>query len=535
MTGRALSGTLMLLLFVAAPPGAGGQPTTSAATSRPIVVGSKPFGESYLLAEVFAQLLESRGHAVQRRFGLGGTEIIFPALRQGSIDVYPEYTGAGLLVVLKAPPEPDPAKVYDIVWREFRARFGVQWLPPLGFENTYAMSVRTETAERLGLRTLSDFARVGRSLRAGFTADFIGRQDGLPGLSAAYGLAPRSVNALSPAVKYQALMAGSVDIIDAYSTDGLLARYPITVLEDDRRFFPPYDAAALVGGALAREAPSAIAALTEMSGRIDVVRMRRWNARVEVNGEDASLVAADALGELGLSLAAASPAVPAAVEGRAMSLWAYLWSRRTELTRLGARHLLLAGVSLLSAVAVAVPVGLLASRSAAAPAIVGGVGLLQTIPGLALLAFLLPIMGIGFVPAVVALFLYSLYPIVQNTVAGVRAADAGAASAAEALGMTPRQVLWHVRVPLATPVMMAGIRTAAVVNVGTATLAALIGAGGLGDPIVAGLALSDTRMILSGAIPAAVLALAVDGLLGRLQWVVTPRALRDRSASARPR
>ncbi len=497
---------------------------------RPIAIGSKPFGESYLLAELFAQLLEARGHRVVRRLGLGGTDIIFPALQQGAIDVYPEYTGAGLLVILNGTPEPDASRVFDIVSRQFRARFDVSWLPPLGFENTYAMSVRTETAERLGLRTLSDFARVSRELRAGFTADFIGRQDGLPGLSAAYGLAPRSVNALSPAVKYQALMSGSVDVIDAYSTDGLLARYPITVLQDDRHFFPPYDAAALVRGAIAREQPSAIAALTELSGRIDVLRMRRWNERLEVNGQEIGRVAHDALNELGLLAAASSP--DTAADGRASgasasSLWTYLWDRRAEIGRLTVRHLMLAGVSLLLAVAVAVPLGLAVSRSTAAPAVVRGVGVLQTIPGLALLAFLLPLLGIGVVPALVALFLYALYPIVQNTVAGILAADSGAAAAAEALGMTSRQVLWHVRLPLATPVIMAGVRTAAVLNVGTATLAALIGAGGLGDPIVAGLALSDARMILSGAIPAALLAFAVDWCLGLVQLAVTPRALRS--------
>ena len=496
--------------------------------ARPVVVASKPFAESYLLAELFAELLEARGHAVTRRFGLGGTDISFPALQQGSIDVYPEYTGAGLLTILKAPPESNPATVFDIVSREFRKRFDVQWLPSLGFENTYAMSVRTEMAERLGLRTLSDFARVSRDLRAGFTADFIGRPDGLPGLLEAYAIEPKSVNALAPGVKYQALMAGSVDIIDAYSTDGLLGRYPITVLEDDRDFFPPYDAAAMVRGALAREQPSAVAALTELSGRIDVVRMRRWNERVEVNGEDAASVAGDALRELGLTMASANPGGSRTEEGSVpqASLRDYLWSRRAELLRLTARHLVLAGVSLLAAVVVGVPLGLLVSGTRAAPSVVRGVGLLQTIPGLALLAFLLPVLGIGFFPAVVALFLYSLYPIVQNTVTGVQTADAGAAAAALALGMTPRQVLWHVRVPLATPVIMAGVRTAAVVNVGTATLAALIGAGGLGDPIVAGLALSDTRMILSGAIPAAVLALIVDLMLGGLQRVVTPKALR---------
>jgi osmoprotectant transport system permease protein len=500
------------------------------AAARPVVVASKPFAESYLLAELFAQQLEARGHAVVRRFGLGGTDISFPALQQGSIDVYPEYTGAGLLTILKAPPDSNPATVFDIVSREFRTRFDVHWLPPLGFENTYAMSVRTETAERLGLRTLSDFARVSRDLRAGFTADFIGRPDGLPGLLETYDMKPGSVNALSPGVKYQALMAGSVDIIDAYSTDGLLGRYPITVLDDDRGFFPPYDAAALVRGAVARDQPGIVAALTELSGRIDVGRMRRWNERVEVKGEDAAVVARDALAELGLgaSTVEAREGGAAASQPANGALGSYLWSRRGTLARLAARHLLLAGVSLLLAVAAAVPLGLLVSRTTAAPSVVRAVGVLQTIPGLALLAFLLPIMGIGFIPAVVALFLYSLYPIVQNTVAGVQAADAGAAAAAQAVGMTPRQVLWHVRVPLATPVIMAGVRTAAVVNVGTATLAALIGAGGLGDPIVAGLALSDTRMILSGAIPAALLALAVDWMLGRLQHVVTPKALRAR-------
>ena len=494
--------------------------------SRPVVVGSKPFGESYLLAELFAQILEARGLTVDRRFGLGGTEIVFPALRQGAIDVYPEYTGSGLLVILKQEPRGTPASVFDIVSREFISRYDVRWLPPLGFENTYAMSVRTDMAERLGLRTLSDFARVSADMRAGFTADFIGLPDGLPGLRAAYGLEPRSVNALAPAVKYQALMAGSVDIIDAYSTDGLLGRYPVTVLEDDKRFFPPYDAAPLVRGALAREQPAAVAALAELGGRIDVVRMRRLNERVEVDGEDVGVVARDALVDLGVTAVGGAAASAGDMRAARAPWWAYLWARRAELASMTARHLLLAGVSLLCAVGVAVPLGLAVSRTRAAEAVIRGVGVLQTIPGLALLAFLLPVLGIGVVPAVVALFLYSLYPIVRNTCTGVQEADAGAAAAARALGMTPRQVLWHVRVPLATPVIMAGVRTAAVLNVGTATLAALVGAGGLGDPIVAGLALSDTRMILSGAVPAALLALAVDWTLGLLQRAVTPRALR---------
>jgi osmoprotectant transport system permease protein len=492
-----------------------------------VVVASKPFGESYFLAELFAQLLESRGIPVERRPGLGATEISFPALRRGDIDVYPEYTGTGLLVILKEPPRGTPAEVFALVARAFRERYGVRWLPPLGFENTYAISVRTAMADSLGLRTLSDLARVSPRLRAGFTADFIGLPNGLPGLERAYGIRPRSVNALSPAVKYQALVSGDVDVIDAYSTDGLLGRYPLTVLTDDRRFFPPYDAAAIVRDALAASHPQAVAALTELSGRIDVWRMRGWNERLEVRSEPAAAVARDALRELGLVTAGAvGDSVAALGSGPRPSLVAYLWERRAEIVRMSGRHLMLAGTSLLLAALVAIPLGLALERTRLAENAIRGIGVLQTVPGIALLAFMLPVLGIGAVPAIVALFLYSLYPIVRNTYTGLRGADAAAVESAYALGMTPRQVLRLVRLPLAAPVIMAGVRTAAVLNVGTATLAAFVGAGGLGDPIVSGLALADTRMVLSGAIPAAVLAIVVDWALGRLQRTVTPRALR---------
>jgi osmoprotectant transport system permease protein len=204
-------------------------------------------------------------------------------------------------------------------------------------------------------------------------------------------------------------------------------------------------------------------------------------------------------------------------------LWAYLWSERRVLLGLTGRHVLLVLVSLVAAIALAVPLGLvLERRRAVAEGVIRGVGVLQTIPGIALLAFMIPVLGIGVVPALVALFLYSLYPILRNTYTGVRDAAPDAVGAARALGMTPRQVLWFVRFPLAAPLIMAGIRTAAVINVGTATLAAFIGAGGLGDPIASGLALSDTRMILSGALPAAGLALVVDAALGACERLVAP-------------
>jgi osmoprotectant transport system substrate-binding protein/osmoprotectant transport system permease protein len=490
-------------------------------TTRPIVVASKPFGESYLLAEMFAQLLEASGYPVDRRPGLGATEIAFQALRTNRIDVYPEYTGTGLLAILGRRPVADPAQVYREVAQEFRTRYGARWLPPLGFQNTYAIAVRSDMARRLHLATLSDLAAVSKNLRAGLTPDFIGRPDGLPGLQQAYGIRLRSVRALLPAIKYQALAAGEVDVIDGYSTDGFIARYDLVVLRDDRHFFPPYEAAALISPRCARELPGAVATLTQLSGLLTEQEMRRLNRRIEVDNEPIAAVASDALRSLGLIQ---SGGAVESQSGRARpGLLAYLWNERVTIAGLTTRHLLLVGVSLAAALAIALPLGLiLERRREVAESVIRTVSLLQTLPSIALLAFMIPLLGIGVIPALVALFLYSLYPILRNTYTGVRDAAPDAVGAARALGMTPRQILRYVRLPLAAPVIMAGIRTAAVINVGTATLAAFIGAGGLGDPIAAGLALSDTRMILSGALPAAALALLVDGALGLCERLVAP-------------
>jgi osmoprotectant transport system permease protein len=513
----------LLLMWVVTASSIGAQPAPS--SNRPVVVASKPFGESYLLCEMFAQLLESRGLIVERRPGLGATEIAFGALRTGAIDIYPEYTGTGLVAILHDSLADsvlaDSRAVFAHVARRFADEYGVRWLPPLGFQNTYAIAVTRATASKYRLRTLSDLARESPRLTAGFTADFIGRNDGLVGLSRVYGLRPRAVRPLAPAVKYQALVSGAVDVIDGYSTDGLLARYDLVTLVDDRHFFPPYEAAALVGGKLGTEIPGAIAALTLLSGRLDERTMRQLNRRVEVDGEDVRTVAADELKALGLT-AGEQTTRTSDVEQRA-GFGRYLWDRRADLASLTLRHLLLVGIALLAAVVVAVPLGLILERTRRmAEPTIGALGVLQTIPSIALLAFMIPLLGVGVAPALVALWLYALYPIARGTYTGVRDADPEAVAAAEALGTTPVQRLLWVRLPLAAPVIMAGIRTAAVITVGAATLAAFIGAGGLGEPIVAGLALADTRMILSGALPAALLALLVDGALGLVERLIAP-------------
>jgi osmoprotectant transport system permease protein len=463
---------------------------------------------------MFAQLLESRGIPVERRPGLGATEILFRALRTNAIDVYPEYTGTGLVAILHDTASRQNA--FDHVSRRFMALYGIRWLPPLGFENTYAIAVRRETAARYRLATLTDLARASPQLVAGFTADFVGRQDGLAGLSRAYGMRFRAVRPLSPALKYQALASGGVDVVDGYSTDGLLARYDLVTLVDDRGFFPPYDAAAVVSSRLASGRPDAIAALSLLSGRLDVTRMRALNKRVEVDREDVATVARDALGEV---LGSASIAPSVASERRALPY--------ARIGALAARHLWLVAIALFAAILIAVPLGLLLERArAAAEPVIGTLGVLETIPSIALLAFMIPLFGVGVAPALVALWLYALYPIARATYTGVRDADPDAVEAAEALGATPAQRLMWVRLPLAAPVIMSGVRTSAVITVGAATLAAFIGAGGLGEPIVEGLALADTRLILSGAIPAALLALLVEGVLVLVERRLRPAHLR---------
>lgn len=476
--------------------------------SKPIVVASKPFPESRLLAEMFAQTLEHAGWPVERRLALGATAVLMEGLQSGAVDVYPEYTGTALMAVLKRPPDTDPVRVLATVRNEFDERWGVRWLSPLGFENTYALAVRRGTAEELGLATLSDLARAGSALTGGFSPDFKTRDDGLPGLARAYGLRLADARAMDPALKYRALADGAVDVVDGYSTDGEIARLDLVVLADDRRFFPPYDACALLGRAVARG--GAATELQRLSGRIGVERIRRWNAALAEGARTVEDMARVALAELALHadpLGRAGPTVP----------WARIGRHTLE-------HLVMVLVALFFGCALAIPLGVVLERRRGwAEPVIRAIGVLQTIPSLALLALLIPLLGIGWWPAVLALFLYSLFPIVRATYTGVRDADPAACGAAGACGMTPAQVLRYVRLPLAAPILFAGVRTAAVITVGSATLATFIGAGGLGEPIQEGLAMLDNHLILMGALPAAALALLVDSALALVERALRPR------------
>ena len=499
---------------------------TSVAVAGPIVIGSKNFGESRLLAEIFAQTLESNGFEVERRFDLAGTAVVFRALRSGDVHVYPEYTGTGWITLLGRDIGGSAAEVLAGVRREFRERHDLVWLAPLGFENAYEVAVRREVAERRNLRTIADLARDDEGLRYAFGFEFQEREDGLVGLRRAYGLDPENVVSMQQTLKYAAAGDGEIDVLDVYTTDGLVLVHDLVLLEDPAGVFPPYQAAPLAHGPTLRDNPAMATALARLSGTLDHERMRGLNKRAEVDGEPIERIAADFLEELGVleSDRAARTRARAGEGGRDRNVIEVLADDPAALGQRTVEHLVLVFGALTLSILVAVPLGLaLERRASSAETVIRGIGVLQTIPSIALLAFMIPLLGVGAKPAIAALFLYGLYPIVRNTFTGVRDADPNASLSALALGMTPRQVLVQVKLPLAVPVILAGVRTAAVISVGTATLAAFIGAGGLGEPIVAGLQLDDTGIILSGAMPAAVLALAVDALLALAERALRPR------------
>lgn len=454
-----------------------------------VTVGSKRFTESYVLGEIVRQTLQAQGIAAEHKQGLGNTGVLEQALASGGVDLYPEYTGTIVRELLKREGNPSLAEL-----NTWLAPRGLKAAVPLGFNNTYALAMLESTAQRLGIRRISDLAGPqAQTLRYGLSHEFLARADGWPALKAAYRIDSASPAGLDHGLAYGAVKDGRVDLIDIYSTDAKVGRYALRVLEDDRQFFPKYDAVLLMRAAVD---PTPLRGL---EGRIDAATMIGLNAQVELDGMSFAEVARRFLAGSGAQAAAQRP-----------SFMARLFA--PDFGRLAMQHLLLVFVSLFGAVIVGVPLGIAAWRwPRLAGWVLGAVAVLQTVPSLALLAFLIALVGgIGLLPALIALFLYALLPIVRNTHTGLIEVPAEMGKAALALGLSKWQVLRLVQLPLAAPLAMAGVKTAAVINVGTATLAAFVGAGGFGERIVAGLAVNDTATMVAGALPAALLALLVQ-------------------------
>lgn len=470
------------------------------ANAQSVSVGSKKFTESYVLGEIAKRSLTEAGLTVEHKQGMGATAIVWNALTGGSIQAYPEYTGTVSEELLKRP------GISEDQMRDELKKLGLGMSKELGFNNTYGLVVRREFSAKNGITKISDLAQ-HPEYRCGITHELLGRADGWKGLTAKYGLKFEDVKGVDHTLGYAALFAGQTDVKDCYTTDAEIKKYDLVVLKDDLGYFPKYLAVFLYR----LDAPAKLGeTLNRLGGTIDETKMIALNDEAN-RTKDYALAAARYFDPAGKSTASAAS------------------DPNAQLPRLLVEHLRLVGASLLLAILIGLPLGIAASRGGAlGGTILGVVGVIQTIPSLALLALLvaLPIFGISWQTAVVALFLYSLLPIVRNTAAGIAGIPAPLCESAAALGLEPVARLQKVYLPMAMPTILAGIKTSAVINVGTATLAALIGQGGLGEPIVSGLALNDSATILRGAIPAAVLAVLVQGGFDLLERAVVPRGLR---------
>jgi osmoprotectant transport system permease protein len=493
-----------------------------AAEPRTLRIGSKAFTESVVLAEIAADLERAAGVPVEHRVGLGGSRVLWDALASGAIDAYPEYTGTLLDEIFAPDDAPPGGPPRDRAWlaRQLTAR-GVGMTEPLGFNNTYAVGMVAARARALGVARISDL-RAHPELRFGFSNEFMSRHDGWPALRRRYDLPQTDVQGLDHDLAYRALARGAVDATDLYTTDAEIRRYNLVPLRDDLQFFRRYDAVILYRLEIAaRLGPAAVATLQRLAGRIDEATMVALNARAQLDRVPQTEVAADFVrAHFGVAVAGPSSPTPA----------------RTIVRRV-VEHLFLVGISLFAAILVAVPLGILAAKQRRLGQVVlAVVGVVQTLPTLALLVFMIPLFGIGALPAIVALFVYGLLPIVRNTHAGLSGIPDSLRESAEALGLSPWARLRLIELPLASPLILAGIQSAAVINVGTATLGALIGAGGLGQPIFTGIRLDDMGLVLQGAIPASLLALAVQGVFELCERLLVPRGLRHHATTTeRPR
>jgi osmoprotectant transport system substrate-binding protein/osmoprotectant transport system permease protein len=480
-------------------------------------IGSKRFTESYILAEIAAGAARAAGDArVSHKQGIGGTALVFRALKEGSIDVYPEYTGTIAEAVVHDAASADVGSL-----RRALATNGIAITEPLGFENTYALAATESVATARHLQTISDLARAP-DIRFGFSHEFLGRSDGFRALAARYGLSSAHVQGLDHGLAYEAIAKGAIDVTDVYSTDAAIARYHLKTLADDLRFFPSYQAVFLYREDAAHRTPRAMEAIERLAGTLSSATMVSLNARAELDGRSFASVAEEFLRARQGNGSTKAERRPPLLRG----LWETV---RAE----GPRHLELVFVSLFAATLAGVPLGIIARWTRnLGRLLLAATSVVQTIPSLALLCFFIPVLGTGVLAALAALFLYALLPIARNTVAGLEGIPPALRESAAALGLTPWAQLVRVELPLASRTILAGIRTSAVIAVGTATLAAFIGAGGFGAPISTGLNLDDTNLILEGAIPAAALALLVEGLFVLAERTVIPKGLRLRVAKA---
>ena len=492
-------------------------------SNKQLIIGSKLFTENILLAEMLSLLLEEKyNFKIIRKFNMGGTKLVFDSLKNKYIDIYPEYTGTGYAMLLKRSGEANPKKTYHIVKSEFLKNFQMAWSLPLGFENTYALAVRAEDARFQKIHSISQLKRHIDSFRLGMGYEFVERKDGFDNFSKKYQLyfTKNQVVTMNTSLMYSALNNREVDMIMAYSTDGRIKAFKLKTLKDDKSFFPSYEAAYLTRQDVLKTWPEVQAAFADLENNISKKEIISLNNQVDQLDYGLTQSARNFLIQKKLL-------VDNTQKLQKVSLIDYYISKKKYFFKILIEHLILVFVSLFFALCFSIPIGIWAVRNTSVERIVFSlVNILQTVPSIALLGLLIPLLGIGFVPAVSALFLYSLLPLIRNTFEGIRNVDRSYIEASAGTGLSAWQILIFVQIPLALPVILAGVRTSTVIVVGTATLAAFIGAGGLGDPIFRGIATLDSRLIFLGAVPACLLAVILDTGVAVIENLVISKGLK---------
>lgn len=506
LTNRPLASTILILTLWLSTVS-----TSHAQQPQKVRIGSKSFTESVILGEMLCALAGHAGSEFEHQSELGGTQILWQALVKGDIDAYVEYSGTLSEEILKG------EQLYRLDEISPRIeRDGVKTTQPLGFNNTYALGMKRQRAAELGLTKISQL-RLHSDLKLGFSDEFVERGDGWNGLKARYKLPQENIRALDHSLAYRGVWTGSIDLVDLYSTDPEIVSFELQVLEDDLAYFPLYEAIVVYRADLEQSHPKVVAAFHQLAGKIDSQTMAELNKASRIDRKAETQIAAEFLS------ASIDPSIPVP------DVNAGIWKRR--LARFGTNgfeHLFLVGVSLTFAIVCAIPLGILAYKQPQWGGwILGIVGIIQTIPSMALLVFMIPLLGLGAKPAIVALFLYSLLPIVRGTHTGLTGLPHSIHESALALGLPTFARLRLIELPLAMQSILSGIKTSAVINVGTATIGALIGAGGYGQPIITGIRLADFWLILQGAVPAALLALLVQGLFGWAERALVPAGLRN--------
>ncbi len=479
-----------------------------------IRIGGKVFTEQNILVDLIKIYLEDKGYKTQTQKNLGGTFVAYEALKTGNLDLYVEYSGTSYHTIFKQEKIISENDTYLWLKERFKKE-NIYLFQDLGFSNSYALI----TVQNQNYQTMKDLVKDSPNLTIGFEHEFLSRPDGFSNMLKAYDYNFKNPKTMNVGLMYEALKTKQLDVGIGYSTDGRNKAFNLKILEDNLDFFPKYKAAILAKTSVLQNHKNLESELMALSGLITATDMIQMNYEVDALKKSSNLVAKNFLISKGL-IAYSSLKLSHNFLGLSYPEIILIKNKLLE-------HIEICFIALCFSILIGFSLGVLAFEfKPLKPLVFSFVNLLQTLPSLALFGFLIPFMGIGFWPAMIALILYSILPLVHNVYIGLSEIDLDIIESCQAIGMTKLQILLQVRIPIAMPTLGAGLRTCTAIIIGTATVAAFIGAGGLGELIFQGISSLNHRMILLGAVPAALLALLADTLVHFTMNSLTSKGLK---------